>query len=1078
MHINLVYDAFALQAPQSFRDGMETAARMLEAALSDDITINISVHYGNPGDENVSLGGANANNISYTTYRNALAADATTSDDATALASLTTDSSVEGVSTFVVARAQQKALGLLAANDAGIDGAVTMGTGFTGNALISGALHEITHAMGRLPGYALDLYRYSGIGTHVFSGAVPAPSNSYFSIDGGLTAIADFGVSSDPGDFLNPPASVLTINDPFNESVGNLGSMTDLDVRVMDVLGFNYVSQPFTIGDDIVTLPIANHTWEALDGADIVTGTPGADTVKGGGGTDTLMGQAGADHLWGEDGNDLLKGGGGADELIGGPGNDTISYQGSNFVDVDLQRGSGRFGDAEGDTFVEVENIIGSSSGDVLRGDAANNEIRGEVGNDLLEGRGGADHLVGGDNVDSATYASSSAGVIINLLTNTGTGGDAEGDTFETIENLIGSNFGDWLTGDDNPNVLEGGRGNDLLGGLGSYDTLVGGLGNDVYFLYDASRVLFHGPVFSFFATVFDVVSENSGEGIDTVHVMYAQINPLDFIVGYTLGANIENGVIDGTLDFDLTGNELDNTIAGNAASNVLDGAGGFDLVSYEGAGAGVIVDLGPSSAQNTGGGGIDTLLNFEGIIGSAWDDILLRGFVTTAKLYGGGGDDIFHDHNFGNDLFDGGAGRDTVSYVTGNLDSVVVDLGLGTAVSIGGSVNTLVRIENAEGSNGSDMLLGNGVANWLFGLGGDDTLNGRGGADSMEGGDGDDTYYVDVASDKTVETSATGGNDTVISSVSRVLGPNLENLALSGGSDINGTGNELDNIIKGNTGANVINGGTGADTMSGNDGADTYVVDNTGDVVKELLNQGTDLVKASISYVLTANVENLLLTGNTAINGTGNSLANSITGNGGSNVINGAAGADVMQGGNGADTYFVDDAGDLVSELLNQGTDLVRASITYALTANVEDLILTGTGDISGTGNTLANKITGNSGANILNGASGADNLRGGGGSDTLDGGADVDVLSGGLGNDTFVFHTGEADGDRVSDFASAASGGGDQLQFVGYGVGATLSHVAGATWQISYGLGLVNHEQIFLSGITTLGVSDFHFV
>lgn len=846
MHINLVYDAFALQAPQSFRDGMETAARMLEAAFSDDVTINISVHYGNPSDENVSLGGSFRNNISYTNYRNALASDSTTTDDATALASLTTNSSVDGVSNFVIARAQQKALGLLAAHDAGIDGFVTMGTGFNGNTLVSGALHEITHAMGREPGTTLDLYRYSGIGTHMFSGAVPAPGNSYFSLDGGLTALADFGVSSDPGDFLNPPAGPRTPNDPFNENVGNLGSMTALDVRVMDVLGFNYIAQPFTLGNDVITVPIAGRSWDALDGQDVVYGTPGNDTIKGGGGVDTLIGNAGADQLWGDADNDVLKGGGGADQLLGGEGNDTVSYQGSLSVNVDLQRGTGLFGDAHGDTYVEIENVIGSSSafGDVIRGDGAANELRGEAGNDLLEGRGGADHLVGGDDSDTASYESSSAGVTVNLLTNTGTGGDAEGDTFSTIENLTGSNNADWLTGDDNRNVLTGGRGNDLLGGLGDYDTLIGGLGNDVYFLYDATRVLFQGPNFSYFATVFDVINEIAGQGIDTVHVTYVQLSLLDFINGYTLGANIENAMIDGTHDFDLYGNELDNTLIGNAANNILDGGDGFDLVSYQSASAPVFVDLGPTTPQNTGGGGVDTLLNFEGIIGSAFGDVLLRGYAVTVKLFGGAGDDLFHDHNFGNDFFNGGAGSDTISYVTGVADSVVVDLAAGTATSVGGSVNTLVSIENAEGSQGADILLGDGRANILFGLGGADRLDGRGGIDRMEGGDGNDIYIVDNTRDLTTESSSTGGIDTVRSSVGRTLGANIEHLTLTGIANINGNGNTLGNNINGNSGNNILrglegndklNGGMGNDTLSGGTGVDWFIFNSALDAANNV---------------------------------------------------------------------------------------------------------------------------------------------------------------------------------------------------------------------------------------------------
>jgi uncharacterized delta-60 repeat protein len=197
----------------------------------------------------------------------------------------------------------------------------------------------------------------------------------------------------------------------------------------------------------------------------------------------------------------------------------------------------------------------------------------------------------------------------------------------------------------------------------------------------------------------------------------------------------------------------------------------------------------------------------------------------------------------------------------------------------------------------------------------------------------------------------------------------------------INGTAG--DDELDGTSGNDYFNGKAGADRMRGFAGDDTYVVDNAGDTVIESAGEGTDTIRSSLTYTLPNHVENLLLTGTGAINGTGNGLANTLTGNSGNNVLNGKAGADTMAGKAGNDTYYVERASDKVTEGVDQGTDTIRSTVSYTLPSNVENLILTGTSAINGTGNTLANAITGNSGNNVLNGGAGSDTLKGGAGQD-----------------------------------------------------------------------------------------------
>jgi Ca2+-binding RTX toxin-like protein len=192
------------------------------------------------------------------------------------------------------------------------------------------------------------------------------------------------------------------------------------------------------------------------------------------------------------------------------------------------------------------------------------------------------------------------------------------------------------------------------------------------------------------------------------------------------------------------------------------------------------------------------------------------------------------------------------------------------------------------------------------------------------------------------------------------------------------------DSTIFGTSGPDTLAGTTGADTMVGGAGNDIYIVNNVRDVVTELAGEGTDTIKSSVNYTLPANVENLTLTGTGNLNGTGTSLANVLTGNSGDNFLNGKGGADTMKGGAGDDTYYVNNVRDVVSESAGGGTDTIRSSVSYTLPANVENLVLTGTGNINGTGNSLANVLTGNSGNNILNGKNGADTMKGGAGDDT----------------------------------------------------------------------------------------------
>lgn len=237
-----------------------------------------------------------------------------------------------------------------------------------------------------------------------------------------------------------------------------------------------------------------------------------------------------------------------------------------------------------------------------------------------------------------------------------------------------------------------------------------------------------------------------------------------------------------------------------------------------------------------------------------------------------------------------------------------------------------------------ANVLYGDFEDDLLIGLGGDDTLDGGSGADIMTGGAGDDIYMVDDDRDVIIE-EADGGVDTALAWASYTLPEHVENLVLMGSNDLNGTGNESNNMLQGNDGANVLDGAGGVDIFAGGMGNDTYIVDNPGDQVMELANSGIDTVISSVSYDLMQawHVENLELTGEGAIKGSGNWLANRITGNGAANLLEGKRGNDTLSGGGGADTLDGGDGDDVLV------WDAADASVDGG--AGTDTLLLDGSG-------------------------------------------------------------------------------------------------------------------------------------
>jgi Ca2+-binding RTX toxin-like protein len=561
--------------------------------------------------------------------------------------------------------------------------------------------------------------------------------------------------------------------------------------------------------------------------------------------------------------------------------------------------------------------------------------------------------------------------------------------------------------------------------------------------IYEFPEIEFQG--FGFTYTDDDL----SGGTINTIIVLNGgqedyRISGLNLTVTAEIAGFISNGESQNFLAAILASAD---TFVGSAANDHLLGFAGIDKLL--GGNGDDTLDGGDDNDVVNGGAGNDSLLGGLGgdqLLGEAGNDTLL----------GGAGDDTLIG-SAGDDSMDGGEGKDT--YDVNVATDIAVDSGLGAERDIVVSLATWTLHDSIEdltlAGSGEIDGTGNAANNVLTGNGAANILDGKAGADTMRGGGGDDKYVVDDKND-IVDESLPGstGNDTVFSSASEfTLGLNVNHLTLTGEGDINGAGNALGNAMVGTKGKNqligldgddamagldgddTLDGGVGHDSMFGGLGNDLYVVDNLLDEITEVEEDGSkDTVKSSISYELAEDLEDLVLLGNFDLTGVGNDKENHITGNDKNNVLAGddefdsnATGNDTLVGGKGDDTYFVWYSTDTVIEEVGaeSGHDVVKSVATFTLGDNVEDLELTSTVGVHGTGNDLANRITGNRGDNKLNGAGGDDSLNGGilAGDDTLDGGAGDDTMIGAAGNDVYVM-------DSFKDVISDSSGTGDEVQ------------------------------------------------
>lgn len=809
-------------------------------------------------------------------------------------------------------------------------------------------------------------------------------------------------------------------------------------VGISNISGYGYYVQLETAGTGIydlsgmsLTMPVnivnfsdydvhlvAGATTQSIasgNGNDILDGrSANGITLNAGGGSNTIYGSLGNDTIVTYSGADLIYAGDGDDRINinvfspssvvdGGSGTDTIRLAGGishmtlSNIEVLEFSSSLSMSAAQLYSFSSI-NVLDGGVADIMIDEAGvydltSLSIGGSIrfhagsGNDVvidapnvlsIDGGSGNDTLIssvigghsiiGGAGTDTANFSSSDSAVYVNLGSNNVTAGsvtllvgkvqDYEGN----IDSLSGIEN---ITGSSHDDILIAGSSSSVIDGGAGNDLMIGGTGNDTFIVSDLG----------------DLTQDTGGTDIVLASV------------SHTLGAGVENLTLTGGKSATGTGNSLANIINGDASNNTLYGLDGNDTLD--------------------GNGGDDLL------VGGNGNDI----------IYGRAGNDTIDASAGGADMIYGGSETDTISFkdaaaaVRVNLDTApnsTYAIAANTAVNSG--TQRVYQVENIIGSSFADTLIGTAGNNIIDGGVGYRMVNGNivWNNDLLAGLGGDDTYIVN--SRMAIISEQIGkGTDNVIASVDYTLSSNVENLTLVGAAGQMGKGNELDNILTGNSVGSTLIGRAGNDTFISGAGLTTVsYTDAQNSVYINLGNTDVSLPELTAS-ILYANSGDDSFGGVDTYAGitslVGSYYDDILIGTSGNDSIDGNIGADYMMGGAGNDTYYVDDLGDIVADADGYDT-VVSAVYEYTLGESLDALTLADGYAINGTGNDQDNVINGNADSNVLLGMAGNDIITAGAGDDLLDGGEGADILDGGAGLDSYVI-------DNVGDVIIDIDGG-----------------------------------------------------
>ena len=907
---------------------------------------------------------------------------------------------------------------------------------------------------------------------------------------GGAVDLLDGGAGSDTASFAGYTAAVTATLNGAADGNAVVGGVAIATLRGIENLTGG-------AGNDALTGDGNANVIEGGAGDDALNGGAGIDTVAFSGstavtldlsvltaqntgfGNDTIIGfenvrtGSGADSVTGDANDNIFFDGGGADSYNGAAGSDTVDYTNvTAALTVNLNTTTAQSASTGGDILSNIENVTGSltAANTLTGGNGTANRLVGGSAVDFLIGAGLGDTLIGGAGNDVLF------GDYVNGFNSTA--GIADGDDVldggAGSDSLVGGLGNDTLRGGDGDDILVGGIANGTSAGItqvytndGGNDTFDGGDGTDIAYAYYTdhtggirfdlgnlagnSAITMDGADIGSFTSIERVIFRG-GTGNDVVRGG----GTLDTLVG-----NAGDDVLDGWY-----GND---TLSGGLGNDTLIGGEGLDTATYVNSTAGVNVDLRiQGAAQDTGGEGIDTLVDIEYLTGSNYGDTL-RGnddfnlivdnavsstvaLTQTDSLFGyGGNDSILVTRGTPAAAvatiinMDGGDGDDFLELRGGTLSAALTTNAAGLSsptnnyLVLGATSNDRnIDVVSVDGGAGNDRIILTGVASA--------TVNAGSGADtvsiSMRGAANVNNYQITLGSGADIIQLGVGASAAASTDVAATARTNRvtdfergdagDKFEMTSFLNLGLTGYTANSNAFASGHLRLVQSGTDLLLQTDRDGAGTA---NDFVTIFAISNGYTGGFTA---YNFDGFIGNLTLTGfdfdetitgatgaDTLSGGGGNDMlyglagADTLFGGDGNDLLDGGLGADTMYGGTGDDRYVVDNAGDVVSEAGGGGTDIVLASVSYTLTAAVENLTLMGTGSINATGNELNNVILGNAGRNTLSGGAGDDTIITVAGNAALKPDAGFDRVDGGSGNDLLVL------GGFQSDYHLLSAGG-----------------------------------------------------